>query len=207
MKRIIFYTGVALVAIGMACVFVTIFLFLVSIMTAMIAKSKASAFTVLFFIHLFLPLFLILTGSTLFAIGFFVHRADLFYRMRTRAFKVLRSDSGIGYQVPAFPPAPYFPGVMPGVGCFVPGLYMPFMYGGLFASPGEEQDRPSRERRRGLFRGNKGGGNKRHLSLVGGGGAFQDEPPEKRVFAPGFSPRRGDNIRPFPKQPKNRRKR
>jgi hypothetical protein len=203
MKRILFYTGVALVALCLAGVFVLIFWFLISRMTATIAKSAFSVFSALFFMPLFVAMFLVLTIAMFSTIGVFIHRADLFYRMRTRAFRVLRSGPAGQWQEPALPSEPYFPGAMTGFSYFALKAQMPFGNYGEFAAI--TQGRPSTGRKRGLRRSNRGAETKRQFTLVERSGILQDEAP--RGLAPGFSAGRGDNIRPFPRHPRHPRNR
>jgi hypothetical protein len=203
MKRILFYTGVALAAICLTGGFVTIFWLLISTMTAMIAGTEFSALAALFLMPLLVLLFLVLTAFMFFSVGFFIYRADLFYRMRTRAFKVLRNDTAENWGAPTFFPEPYFAGG--GFGYFAQSADA--SYANYGAPPAEEQGWSPRGRKKGLFRGKRDAGDKRQISLVKGGGISQGEDPVNRNFLPGFSASRGDNIRPFPRQPKNHHKR
>jgi hypothetical protein len=199
MKRILFYAGVTLVAVCLTGGFATIFWFLISTMTAVITKSEFSAFAALFIMPLLVLVFLVLTAFMFFSVGFFIYRADLFYRMRTRAFKVLRNDPAERWREQAFFPEPYFTGDLAGFSYFA---QKPDRSSTNYASSAEDQSRFPWGREK----NNKGAGDKGRIPPVEGGRTFLGDPPGNRVFLSKVSAGRGDNIRPFPKQPKNRHK-
>jgi hypothetical protein len=201
MKRIIYYANVTIIAVCFIGCFAALFWLLSSTIMAKIFEAEFSIFTTLLFLSLYALLFLVLAMFMIFAVGFFVYRANILYKKRTRSFTLLRPNVTGEQKKSVFPSASYFAADLPGFGYFAPSQGLPFTtYGGPapFAGQGGR-----------VSQGKKPAGNKPRIALVIGGRAAAVDPPKAgpEALSPGLLAGKGARILPFPKKRKDRRKR
>jgi hypothetical protein len=173
MKRIIFYADVIIIAACFACSFAAIFWLLGSAIMTKISEAEFSVFATVLFLSLYVLLFSVLTVFMLFAAGFFIRRANIQYKKRSRSFTALQPDVTGGRKESSLSPACYIAEDLSGFVCFVPEPGMPF----------------------------SNSGHKPHMTLVKGGRAAPGDPPidGPGTFSPGLPAGKDDNIRPFPR--------
>ncbi|MDR0710398.1 MAG: hypothetical protein LBF77_10070 [Spirochaetaceae bacterium] len=210
MKRIIFYAHVIIIASCFTGVFAMLFWFLTSTIMKKSFESEFSIFRMVMFTSLYVPLFLFLAVVILFAAGFFIHRANIHYKMRSRSFTLLRPGVTEGRKESIFSPASHFAGGLSGSGSLIPGPGMPFTnYGGPLPFGQKQNYIPFARQSKNPSYGKGPAGNKPHLVLLKGGRESPGDLPKdsRGARSPGFPSGKDNTIRPFPVKRNNRRKR
>jgi hypothetical protein len=205
MKRIIFYVNVIIIAACFAGGFALLLWLLTSAIMGKVSESGSSVFAALLFISLYVPLFLVLAVFMFFAACFFIYRANIQYKKRSRSFAVLQPDLTGGWKESAFSPASHFAGGLSGFGCFAPGPGMPpTNYGGPVSFERKQNYIPFPSQRKNPSHGKRPAGNKLQIALVKGG---RESPGNLPKDSHGALPSGKDNaIRLFPREPADRRK-